>query len=88
MQQKFITKCVKFFITKCHSFIKNVTIYCKMQPSLQNALVQIFFTLENNLKRTNDLLNDRGVFKTLISDGAFFQKYQNYYSYFCKKAPS
>ena len=54
-----------------------------MQSLLQNALVQISLILENNLK----LLNDRDVFKTLIYDGAFFQKYQNYFSYFRKKAP-
>ena len=59
-----------------------------MQSLLQNALVQISFVLENNLKLINDLLKDRDVFKTLIYDGAFFQKYQNYFSYFHKKSPS
>ena len=33
MRQKFITKCVRVFITKCDSFIKNTTVL------LQNATV-------------------------------------------------
>ena len=40
MRQKFISKCVRFFITKCDSFIMKFDRYCKMQRLLQNASVQ------------------------------------------------
>ena len=40
MRQKFITKCVRFFITKCDNFITKWDSYYKMRRLLQIATVQ------------------------------------------------
>ena len=37
MQQKFITKCVRLFITKCDSFVTKRNSYYKMRQLLQNV---------------------------------------------------
>ena len=37
MRQKFITKCLRFFITKCNSCYKLRQFYYKMRQLLQNA---------------------------------------------------
>ena len=37
MREKFITKCVRFFITKCDSCYKLRQLYYKMRQLLQNA---------------------------------------------------
>ena len=41
MRQKFITKCVRFFITKCDDFITKCDSYYKMRRLLQIATVQL-----------------------------------------------
>ena len=38
MRQKFITKCVRFSITKCDSYYKLRRFYYKMRHLLQNAM--------------------------------------------------
>ena len=44
MRQKFITKCVRFFITKCNSFITKCDSYYKTRRLLQIATVQHSFS--------------------------------------------
>ena len=41
MQQKFITKCVRFYVTECESFIAKCDSYCKMRrfyPKIRQLL--------------------------------------------------
>ena len=43
MRQKFITKCVRFFITKCDGYYKMRGFYYKMRCLLQIATIQLVF---------------------------------------------
>ena len=69
MRQKFITKCVRFYITKCDSFnikcdsyYKLRRFYYKMQQLLQNA------TFMTNCDSTHGLLSNH-LFQRMQEDG-------------------
>ena len=58
MQQKFIKKCVSFFITKCDSFVTKCDIYYKIQRLLLIARVHTLMKIK--IIQKHELINSKG----------------------------